>query len=71
MTPQPSPSFSLAGRVALVTGSTKGIGRAVAVAFAAAGARLWLHGRDEAAGTRLADELGARFVAADLSDPAG
>ncbi len=37
---------SLEGRHALVTGASSGIGRAVACALSAAGARLWLLGRD-------------------------
>lgn len=36
-------------RVALVTGSSRGIGAAIAVTFARAGARVVLHGRDESA----------------------
>ena len=39
----------LKDRVALVTGSSRGIGAAIATTFAKAGARIALHGRDEAA----------------------
>jgi meso-butanediol dehydrogenase / (S,S)-butanediol dehydrogenase / diacetyl reductase len=59
----------LAGRAALVTGATSGIGSAIARRFAAAGAQLMLTGRNQAAGTELAAELGARFLAGDMADP--
>ena len=39
------PSFSLKGRLAVVTGASEGIGRSLALAFAAAGARLALVSR--------------------------
>ena len=61
----------LEGKVALVTGSTSGIGLAIARALAAEGARLMINGfgdADEIAG--LADELGAIHDGADMSDPA-
>jgi gluconate 5-dehydrogenase len=40
------PDFSLAGRVALVTGSSRGLGAAIATGLAAAGAGVILYGRD-------------------------
>ena len=43
------PSFDLDGRTALVTGSTSGIGLAIARALASAGARVLIHGHSEQA----------------------
>ncbi len=62
----------LAGRTALITGSSRGIGAALARAFAAAGARVAVHcaGRIDAA-TRLADEIAGRVVQADLAEADG
>jgi 3-oxoacyl-[acyl-carrier protein] reductase len=62
-------------RVALVTGSTRGIGRAVAEALAAGGAAVAVHGRSAeaaaAAAAEIAERTGAEAwgVAADLADP--
>ncbi len=59
---------SLEGKTALVTGASKGIGRAIASELAEAGARVVLgyrSGRDEA--EELAAALGARAVQADVS----
>jgi gluconate 5-dehydrogenase len=46
--PAPAGPFSLAGRVALVTGASRGIGWAIAQALAASGAHVVLNGRDPA-----------------------
>jgi 3-oxoacyl-[acyl-carrier protein] reductase len=63
---------SLDDRVALVTGSSRGIGAAIATHFARAGARVVLHGRDEAAldavRTRIVDDGGeAMSVTGDIT----
>jgi NAD(P)-dependent dehydrogenase (short-subunit alcohol dehydrogenase family) len=58
----------------LVTGSTSGLGRAIALRLASDGAEVIVHGRDEARGAStvkaIVDAGGrARFVGADLTDP--
>lgn len=66
----------LAGLRALVTGSTSGIGRAIALELARGGADVIVHGRrSKDAAEQVADEVRARgrrsrLVLADLADPA-
>jgi len=65
----------LEGRVAIITGASRGIGAATSRAFAAAGAAVALAARDEAALASLADQLlsgGSRAIAVptDVADPA-
>jgi 2-deoxy-D-gluconate 3-dehydrogenase len=65
--------FSLAGKVALVTGASRGLGAGMALGLAAAGADVVLHASAPPAETALAVErLGRRAaaLAADLGDPA-
>lgn len=64
------PLFDLAGRRALVTGSSQGIGHALAVGLAAHGATVILNGRDrERLAAAAAGIAGARTAAFDVTDP--
>jgi gluconate 5-dehydrogenase len=55
--------FDLTGRLALVTGSSRGIGRAIAEAYVGAGARVVINGRDAGAVDAAVKALGASAVA--------
>jgi NAD(P)-dependent dehydrogenase (short-subunit alcohol dehydrogenase family) len=59
---------ALRGRLALVTGAGQGIGREIARAFAAAGARVIVADRNRDSGSTVADELGGFFVELDVTD---
>jgi NAD(P)-dependent dehydrogenase (short-subunit alcohol dehydrogenase family) len=57
------------GKIVLVTGATSGIGEAIARRFAEAGAMVVLSGRNAERGRSLAGDIGAGFIAGDLTDP--
>ena len=61
----------LAGKRALVTGGTTGLGLAITERFLAEGAQVVITGRDEELGGSAEQALGpgARFIAADAADP--
>ena len=66
--------LGLRGKVALVTGSSRGIGRGIAEAFAAEGCDLLLTGRDEAALEEVAGSVRSKgrkaaVVKIDLREP--
>ena len=69
--------MDMAGKTVLITGSTDGVGRYVAMQLAMSGARVLIHGRDKARAQTLADEIrragGSEpaFYQADLSSLAG
>jgi NAD(P)-dependent dehydrogenase (short-subunit alcohol dehydrogenase family) len=65
-----NPSFDLTGKAALVTGSTRGIGLAIAEALIAAGARVTISSENPADTAAVATRLGMPGIVADVTDNA-
>jgi NAD(P)-dependent dehydrogenase (short-subunit alcohol dehydrogenase family) len=63
--------IDLSGRTAFVSGSTQGIGRAIAERLARSGAAVTINGRDRARVDATAEELGVAGIAADVATAAG
>lgn len=61
--------FRLDGKVAVVTGAVAGLGFEIARAYADAGARVGVHGRDMSRATAAAKRIGGAPLAFDLADP--
>ena len=57
----------LKNKAVLVTGGASGIGAALCLTFARAGAMVWVADIDEAGGQAVAREIGGRFVALDVA----
>jgi NAD(P)-dependent dehydrogenase (short-subunit alcohol dehydrogenase family) len=69
---QPGPAPEPGQQIVLITGSTSGLGREVALRMGARGAHVIVHGRDEQRGMAVVDEINAgpgsaRFYAADFA----
>ena len=66
-------TFRLDGKNAIVTGSSRGLGAAIALALAEAGANVGLHGRSQSgeSGCEAISKLGRKtfFIAGDAADP--
>jgi 3-oxoacyl-[acyl-carrier protein] reductase len=61
--------LGLDGRVCIVTGASRGIGMAISSRLVAEGARVLMVARDEQRLREAAEDLGAEWLAADVTDP--
>src|ERR1700757_2083270 len=60
--------MTLNGKIALVTGASRGLGGGAARALAKAGAKIMLLARDQALVQKVASEIGGEALALDVSD---
>lgn len=68
MTSPPDPAKPLAGRIAIITGGGTGIGKATAIRFAQAGARVCVSGRSQETLDAVAAMTGGIAVTCDVTD---
>ncbi|MDX7991538.1 SDR family NAD(P)-dependent oxidoreductase [Xenorhabdus littoralis] len=62
--------FNLAGKIAFISGGTKGIGKGIAKVLKQAGATTIIAGTDQARGESIAKELEVDFIPLDVTDQA-
>ncbi|HQV70668.1 MAG TPA: SDR family oxidoreductase [Thermoflexales bacterium] len=70
MTNSTLPTYTFAGKTALVTGAASGMGAAAARLFAQAGAHVLIVDRAEEAAQKMAAQIGGAFIAGDVSSSA-
>lgn len=58
----------LEGKTAIITGGTRGIGKAIARKYIEEGAEVVIASRSESVGTEAAQELGCRFIQCDVAE---
>lgn len=62
--------MELTGKKVIVTGGSDGYGKGIAKVFAAAGAQVWITGRNEDKLKKTAAELNVSYITADVTSPA-